>query len=152
MNPDSCSFVKAAVGMVAKDQMPKGSAIVSSNMPCDAGMASYSYIQKKYNVPIYRVDVPYNFHNERAEKLFIDDLKGMISFLEKNTPGRMDWAKLREICEGRNRMMTLELELWDMMRVSPAPLASEAIWLSHLWFFYLFPRPKVSIRRYERLV
>lgn len=152
MNPDSCSFVKAAVGMVIKDQMPKGSAIVSSNMPCDAGMTSYSYIQKKYNVPIYRVDVPYNFYNERAEKLFVEDLKGMVAFLEKHTPGRMDWARLKEICEKRNYMMELELELWDMMRVSPAPLASEAIWLSHLMLFYWFPGNKVSIRHYERLV
>ena len=152
MNPDSCSFVKAAVGMVVKNQMPKGSAIVSSNMPCDAGMTSYSYIQKALNVPIYRVDAPYHFYNERAEKLFVEDLKGMVAFLEKHTPGRMDWDRLREICEKYNRMMELELELWDMMRVNPAPLASEAVWLSHLMLFNWFPGNKVSIRHYERLV
>jgi hypothetical protein len=152
MNPDSCSFVKAAVGMIIKNQQPKGCAIISSNMPCDAGMASYTYIQKQYDVPIYRVDVPYHFYNERAEKLFVEDLKGMIAFLEKHTPGRINWNKLREICEGRNRMMELELELWDMMRASPAPLASEAVWLSHLWHFNLFPGHKVGIRLFERLV
>lgn len=152
MNPDSCSFVKAAVGMIMKNQQPKGCAIVASNMPCDAGMASYSYIREKYNVPIYRVDVPYNFHSERAEKLFVEDLNGMIEFLEKHTPGRMNWGKLREICERRNRMMELEFELWDMMRTRPAPLASEAIWLAHLWFFPLYPGHKVAVRLYERLV
>ncbi|RJP86891.1 MAG: 2-hydroxyacyl-CoA dehydratase [Desulfobacteraceae bacterium] len=152
MNPDSCSFVKSAVGMVIKNQQPKGCAMVSSNMPCDAGMASYSYIEKQFDIPTYRVDVPYNFHNERAEKLFVEDLKGMIAFLEKHTPGRMDWEKLRDICEKRNYMMELELELWDMMRVSPAPLASEAIWLSHLFLFHWFPGNKFSIRLYERLV
>ncbi|MFZ2632187.1 MAG: 2-hydroxyacyl-CoA dehydratase family protein [Desulfosalsimonadaceae bacterium] len=152
MNPDACSFVKSAVGMVIKNQQPKGVAMVSSNMPCDAGMTSYTYIQKKTGVPTYRVDVPYHFYNERAENLFIEDLRGMIAFLEKHTPGRMDWARLKEICEKRNYMMELELELWDMMRVSPAPLASEAIWLSHLWHFHLFPGHKVAIRLYERLV
>jgi hypothetical protein len=152
MNPDSCSFVKSAVGMVIKNQQPKGVALVSSNMPCDAGMASYTYIQKAYDVPVYRVDVPYHFYSQRAEKLFVEDLKGMIAFLEKYTPGRMDWNKLREICEKRNYMMELELELWDMMRTSPAPLASEAIWLSHLFLFHWFPGNKVSIRHYERLV
>lgn len=152
MNPDSCSFVKAAVGMIIKNQQPIGCAIVSSNMPCDAGMASYTYIQKAYDVPIYRVDAPYNFHGERAETLFVEDLKGMIAFLEKNTPGRMDWDKLRKICRGRNRMMELELELWDMMRASPAPLAAEAVWLSHLWHFYMFPGHKEAIRVFERLV
>ena len=152
MNPDSCSFVKAAVGMIILKQQPKGCAIVGSNMPCDAGMASYTYIQKTYDVPIYRVDAPYHFYNERAEKLFVEDLKGLIAFLEKHTPGRMDWARLREICERRNRMMELELELWDMMRARPAPLASEAVWLSHLWHFYLFPGHKVGVRLFERLV
>ena len=152
INPDACSFVKATIGMTAKHQQPKGCAIVSSNMPCDAGMASYSYIQKQLDVPIYRVDVPYHFYNERAEKLFVEDLKDMIGFLEKHTPGRMDWERLREICDKYNYMMELELELWDMMRVKPAPLASEAVWLSHLMLFNWFPGHKVSTRHYERLV
>jgi len=151
MNPDSCSFVKAAVGMIIKEQMPKGSAIVSSNMPCDAALASYSYIRKKYGVPIYRIDAPYHFRSERAEKLFVTDLKGMIAFLEEHTPGRMDWERLREICEARNHMMELEVGLWDMMQASPAPLASEAVWLSHLWHFYWFPGNKVGVRLFERL-
>ena len=58
----------------------------------------------------------------------------------------MDWNRLREICEGRNRMMELELELWDMIRAKPAPLAGEAVWLSHMWSFYVFPGHPVSIR------
>ena len=41
INPDACSLPKATVGMVLKGHMPKGIAMVSSNMPCDAGMASY---------------------------------------------------------------------------------------------------------------
>ncbi|MDI6742434.1 MAG: hypothetical protein QMD11_06790, partial [Smithella sp.] len=40
MNPDACSLPKATVGMVIKGHMPKGVAMVSSNMPCDAGAAS----------------------------------------------------------------------------------------------------------------
>jgi 2-hydroxyglutaryl-CoA dehydratase D-component len=152
MNPDACSFVKSAVGMIIKGQMPKGPVLVSSNMPCDAGMASYSYIQKEYDVPIYRVDVPYNFYNERAEELFIKDLEGMIAFLEKHMPGHMNWEKLREICTARNRMLELEVELWDMIQVKPAPLASEAVWLSHLWHFTIFPGNKVGIKVFERLV
>jgi len=152
INPDACSFVKNAMGMIIKGHMPKGSAIVSSNMPCEAGMASYTFIQREYDVPIYRVDAPANFYDERAEKLFVEDLKGMITFLEKHTPGRMDWNRLKDICTSRNRMMELELELWDMMRTRPAPLASEAVWLSHLWHFYWFPGNPVGIRLYEKLV
>ncbi len=152
VNPDSCSLPKATMGMVLKRQMPRGLAILSSNMPCDAGMASYSLMEQVYGIPTYRIDVPYRFYNERAEKLFAEDLKGMITFLEEHTPGRMDWDRLKEICEGRNRMLELELELWDMIRTRPAPLAAEAVFLSHMWHVNLFPGHPASIRHYERLV
>jgi benzoyl-CoA reductase/2-hydroxyglutaryl-CoA dehydratase subunit BcrC/BadD/HgdB len=152
VNPDACSFVKNAMGMVIRGHMPKGSVIVSSNMPCEAGMASYSFIQREYNVPIYRLDAPANLYDERAEKLFVEDLKGMIAFLEKHTQGRMDWDRLREICKTRNRMLELELELWDMMRARPAPLAAEATYLSHLWHVYWFPDNPMGVRLFEKLV
>lgn len=152
MNPDACSLPKAAVGMVMKGHLPAGIAIVSSNMPCDAGAASYSYFQRAYNVPVYRVDVPYNFYNDRAEKLFMRDVTEMIAWLEKHTPGRMNWEKFREICGYRNRMLEMELELWEMLRVRPAPLAAEAVWLSHLFHYNVTPGSEDSARHFERLV
>ena len=152
INTDACSLPKATVGMVLKGHMPKGIAMVSSNMPCDAGMASYAFIARAHGTPIYRLDVPSHFYNERANRLFAQDLKGMITFLEEHTPGKMDWNRLREICEGRNRMLELELELWDMIRLKPAPLAAEAVILSHLWHFNLFAGNKRSIKHYESLV
>lgn len=152
MNPDACSLPKATVGMVIKGHMPKGVAIVSSNMPCDAGAASYAFIQRAYDVPIYRLDAPYNFYNERAEELFSRDVMGMIDWLEQHTPGRMDWDKMREICEGRNRMLELESELWEMTRVKPAPLACAAVWLSHLWHFNVSAGYPASVQHYEQLI
>lgn len=152
MNPDACSLPKATVGMVLMGHMPKGVAIVSSNMPCDAGAASYAFLQKAYDLPIYRLDVPYNFYNERAENLFARDIMGMITWLEQHTPGRIDWELLREICLGRNRMLEMETELWEMIRTRPAPLASEAVWLSHLWHFNITAGDPISIRHYEKLL
>jgi hypothetical protein len=58
INPDACSLPKATVGMVLKAHMPEGLALVSSNMPCDAGAGSYAFIQSAYNIPTYRLDVP----------------------------------------------------------------------------------------------
>jgi hypothetical protein len=74
VNPDACSLPKATIGMVMKGHMPEGLALVPSNMPCDAGMASYAYIQRAYRLPTYRLDVPGSFTNERAENLFSEDL------------------------------------------------------------------------------
>ena len=152
MNPDACSLPKTTVGMVSKGHLPKGVAMVSSNLPCDAGAASYAFFQRKYDIPTYRLDAPYHFFNERAENLFIEDVKGMIAFLEEHTPGRMDWESFRKICENRNRMLELEFELWDMLRVRPAPLASEAVFLSHLWHYNVTPDYEESTRLFEKIV
>ncbi len=152
INPDSCSLPKATIGMVLKGHLPGGKAVVSSNLPCDAGAASYTYFQRAFGVPIYRLDVPYHFHTERAVDLFVEDVKGMIAFLEEHTPGRMDWDRFRQMCENRNRMLELERELWDMLRVRPSPLASEAVWMSHLWHFNVTPEFRGSTEHFERLV
>lgn len=152
MNPDACSLPKTTVGMVIRGHLPRGVAMVSSNLPCDAGAASYAFIERAYGIPTYRLDVPYHFYSERAEDLFIEDVKEMIAWLEKHTPGRMDWGRFREICENRNRILELELELWDMLRVRPAPLASEAVWLSHLWNVNVTPDYRESVRHYEKIV
>ena len=155
VNPDACSMPKTALGMVLKGHLPNGIAMVSTNLPCDAGSTTYSYFEQEYGLPTYRLDVPYKFYNERAEKAFAEDLKEMIQWLEKNTPGRMDWNRLKEICEGRNRMMKLELELWDMIRVRPAPLAAEAVGLAHIWHLLYFAGDRdnpICLRTYEKLV
>jgi hypothetical protein len=152
MNADACSLPKTTVGMVIRGHMPKGLAMVSSNLPCDAGAGSYAFIQRMFDIPTYRLDVPFHFFNERAENLFMEDVKGMIDWLEKHTPGRMDWDRFRKICQNRNRILELELELWDMLRARPAPLASEAVWLSHLWNVNVTPDYEVSVRHFEKIV
>lgn len=152
MNADACSLPKTTVGMVIKGHLPKGVAMVSSNMPCDAGAASYAFIQRMFDIPTYRLDVPFHFFNERAENLFIEDVKGMIAWLESSTTGRMDWDRFRKICLNRNRILELELELWDMLRARPAPLASEAVWLSHLWNVNVTPDYELSVEHFEKIV
>jgi benzoyl-CoA reductase/2-hydroxyglutaryl-CoA dehydratase subunit BcrC/BadD/HgdB len=156
--PDACSFVKAAAGVVFNNAMAnKGLAIVGSNLACDALLSATAIYEKALGLPTYRLDVPYYFMrdgkpNEEAEELFADDLEGMIAFLEKNTPGRMDWNKLKELCENRNRAAELEIELWELQRVKPAPMADCAIWLSHLWFQIITPGHPAGARVFKRLV
>jgi len=132
---DVCSLPKAVIGMTLKDMLPPARAVVTSNLPCDGGMTSYLYVEKKTKAPTFRLDIPFNFKDERAEAYFAGELRRMITWLEEHTPGRIDWDRLKEICEERNRMMEYELELWDMIARRPAPLTAEAVYLGHLWFF-----------------
>ena len=132
--PDTCSLPKSTTGMVLEGHMPKPVAMVTSNMPCDGGMSQYTIIERELRVPTYRLDVPYHFYSERAVEYFTGQLQRMIAWLEEHTPGRMDWDRMREVCEERNRAVEYELDLWDLLRHKPAPMAAEPIYLTHLIF------------------
>ncbi|KPA10679.1 2-hydroxyglutaryl-CoA dehydratase D-component [Candidatus Magnetomorum sp. HK-1] len=136
---DVCSLPKSTMGIMLNSEVPPVNAILSSNSPCDGGMAAYQLIKNKLKIPMFQLDVPYNFYNEKAIEYFTNELRRMISWLEEHTPGKMDWDRLREICEERNRMAEYELELWEAIRRRPAPLAAEAVFLSHLWCFNVTP-------------
>lgn len=150
--PDTCSLPKCTMGLVLDGQMPKPVALLASNMPCDGGMASYTLMEKQMKVPTFRLDVPYNFYNERAIDYFVSELKRMIAWLEEHTPGRMDWDRLKEICEERNRAAQYEMELWDLIRQKPAPMAGEPVWLSHLIHMIANPGQKRGTRAMKRIV
>jgi len=150
--PDICSLPKSTMGLFLKGETPPAKAIVTSNLPCDPGMSSYALIEKKLNIPTFRLDIPYHFKDEKALDYFAGELRRTITRLEQNTPGKMDWDRLRTICDERNHMVELEMELWDLARIRPAPLAGEAIWLTHMWFFNLFPGNKTSSRVIQKIL
>lgn len=131
---DTCSLPKATTGIVLEGEMPKPIAIVTSNMPCDGGMSQYTIIERELGVPTIRLDIPHQFYSERAIEYFVGELESLITWLEAHTPGRMDWDRLRDICEERNRMVEYELDLWDLIRNKPAPMAAEPVYLSHLFY------------------
>lgn len=149
---DLCSLPKCAMGMALANELPKAKAIIASNLPCDAGMSSYTTIQKNMGVPTLRLDVPYHFKTDRAIDYFKEQLEEMVVFLEKHTAGRMDWNKLKEICEERNRTQETEKELWDLAKLKPAPIGSEIIYLSHLVLFNIFPGDKRCTDIYKKLI
>lgn len=150
--PDICSLPKSTMGIAIQGHFPPALAVIASNLPCDGGMSSYALIEKKLKLPIIRLDIPHNFYNERAVEYFSNELKRMIAWLEEHTPGRMDWDRLREICNERNKMVEYELELWDMIRVRPAPMASEPVWLSHMWCANVRPGTPATTKTFKNIV
>jgi hypothetical protein len=150
--PDVCSFVKTPVGLALTKNIPVVNApLISSDVACDSQMVGFQSIARELNAPAFQVDVPHHFKSERAIDYYVGQLKEMIAFLEKHTPGRMDWDRLKDIMEKRNRMQELALEVWDMLRHKPAPLAAEAVYLSHVWTFTVTPGQDSSLEFWEKL-
>ncbi|MBU2489915.1 MAG: 2-hydroxyacyl-CoA dehydratase family protein [Proteobacteria bacterium] len=150
--PDVCSLPKATMGLALMGQFPKPAAMVTSNMPCDGGMASYTVLEKSLSVPTFRLDTPYDFHSERAVTYFTGELFRMIEWLEEHTPGRMDWDRMREVCEERNRAAEAELALWDLMTRKPAPMAGEPVYLGHMMYMIASPATPLGTRYFQDLL
>ncbi|MFZ5569754.1 MAG: 2-hydroxyacyl-CoA dehydratase subunit D [Thermodesulfobacteriota bacterium] len=150
--PDICSLPKSTMGLTLMGHLPPALAVITSNLPCDGGMASYALMERELGLPTIRLDIPYRFTDEKAVDYFVGELKRLIGWLEARTPGRMDWERLKNICEERNRMLAFEQELWELIRIRPAPMAGEPIWLSHMWNFNVTPGSADSTRTFERIV
>ena len=149
---DLCNFPKAPLGVHLMGHYPDFCAAVTPRLACDGEVSAYNPIQRKTNMPTFRLDIPFDFKGKRGEDYVTKELFRLIQWLEKNTPGKMDWDKLKEICETRNETVELEMELWEMLRQRPAPLAAEALWLPHVWAFSAYPGTKNSLQMYKDLV
>lgn len=150
--PDLCSLPKSTMGLALSGHIPPAAAAIASNMPCDGGMAQYAMIARETGVPFFMLDVPYDFYSDRAIDYFKGELERMIKWLEQHTPGRMDWDRLKMVCEQKNRFVELEYELWDMLMEKPAPLAAEPVYLGHLMYGIARPGDPRGVRVMESLV
>lgn len=150
---DTCSYPRFAGGVALMDEMPPGSCMIASNLPCDGGMSSYEAIQKKLgDIPTYRLNVPYDFRNDESIDAFADDLKEMIKFLEKHTGHKMEWDALREQCNNYNRMVEAELERWELAKLDNPPLSNDTLWYPHEWHFNLASGRKDAADFHEELL
>ncbi len=126
---DMCSFIKTSLGQVLGEELPKPRLILTTNSPCDSAMAGYLPIEKKLGVPVFRLDQPYET-NERSLDYYTRGLWKMIDFLEEETGRKMDFDRLKEICEERNRASEYVLEFRELMRSRPAPLGGLLLTMS----------------------
>jgi len=149
---DTCSYPRITAGVFAAGEIPRDvKVLISNNLPCEAGMQSHAYYEDNMCVPAYRLDVPYNFKEEDALNLFVEDIRGLIAFLEKHTGHLMDWDKLREVLTRYNQMNELELEHWEMTASDNPPLANENIWIPHFWNYNIEPGNLDSIAWYNEI-
>ncbi len=150
---DTCGLPRLTAGIALKDEVPAGRCLIASNLPCDGGLASYECIQKSVgDIPIYRLNIPYDFRNEESIDAFVEDLKEMIKFLEENTDGKMDWDKLREICNNYNELVEIELERWELAKTDVSPLSNDALWFPHYFTFNAAPLDKDLVKQHRKLL
>ncbi len=116
-----CSFDKAIIGSIIRGTMPEPSLVVQAGMPCQNAYTTYQAVAALTGAPLYVCDTPYDLDEEGALDHWVNQYKGMISFIEEHTGKKMDYDRLKEVVEESNRCVEYWLEAVELMKSIPAP-------------------------------
>ena len=108
---DCCSADKLAVGAMQKGLYPPPACTVGINTPCDAQVMATQVMAEISQAPFFVVDVPY-YRDKASIEHVAAQLKELIPFLEQHTGRKLDYDRLREVCELSNRMTE---SIWEWL-------------------------------------
>ena len=114
-------------GQVKPDMM-----IGSGQMICDPRNKWYQAAQHYMpDVPIYEVGLPWPPYEEDYDyrevqgyyiKYIVEQLGGLIRFLEKQTGKKMDWDRLSQLVDITDRTWSMIWEAYELRRAVPTPM------------------------------
>lgn len=115
---DVCSLPSVQVGVAIRNEVPKNVlCYISTNLPCDgSSVAGAAKRRSTENTPAYQLDVPDFYLEDWADDVLSENLKDLIKFLEEKTGKKMDWDKLREVCERHNKINEVDIQAWEYSR------------------------------------
>jgi benzoyl-CoA reductase/2-hydroxyglutaryl-CoA dehydratase subunit BcrC/BadD/HgdB len=79
-----CSFHRTFLGAADTGLMPQPRFIVYTSLACDGNMVTFPYLEKKYGIPCFFIDVPYE-KTEDAVRDVARQLKSMVEFVEDSS-------------------------------------------------------------------
>lgn len=147
VSADTCPLPSGTAGIaIANDFIKAGICVVSSNLPCDGGLSSKAVIGKRLQMPTHILDIPLRNDDEWANEFMKDELKEMIKFVEEQSGQKMDWDKLREVCETYNKQAEYELEKWEINRTDYPQVTGPALWLYRYYSYQLAPGSSMLLK------
>jgi benzoyl-CoA reductase/2-hydroxyglutaryl-CoA dehydratase subunit BcrC/BadD/HgdB len=116
-------------GQVQPDMM-----LSSGQILCDPRAKWYQASQQYIpNVPIYNMDMPYPLFNPKQDhrkvwgyyhKYIIQEMRGLITFLEEQTGNKMDYDRLEELVDLTDRTWNLIHETYELRKAHPSPMGT----------------------------
>lgn len=123
---DCCSADKLASGAMLKGLYPDPACTVGINTPCDAQVMGTQIMAEVGEAPFFPIDVPY-YNNDDTIKLVAKQLWELIPFLEEHTKRKMDYDRLREVCELSNQMTEAIWEWLEWRKHAPLGQSSKLV-------------------------
>lgn len=119
--PELCSANKATIGDILLDKIPPPSMIALPTFPCDNSKITYQTLAHLTEAPTYFLDTPYWMDDKEAMEYWVNQFKGLISFLEEYSGRKMDYDRLKEVAEESNRCLDYWLEGAELKKLKPLP-------------------------------
>lgn len=116
-------------GQVKPDMM-----LGSGQMLCDPRNKWYQAAQHYMpDVPVYEVGLPWPPYEDDYDyrevqdhyiKYMVEQLRGLVEFLERQTGRKMDWDRLSELVDLADRTWNLIWEAYELRRAVPTPMGT----------------------------
>lgn len=145
-----CSFHKTFIGAGEYGILQKPKMAITTSMICDANVNTFSYLAKKYDVPLYVIDIP-SKNNDLAVKYVKDQLLEMVDMLENAFDKKLDIDKLKEVLEWENKSHNYIKEYLSYLstRVLNSTMSFE---MFMLFTSHVFMGRFETLKFYEKLV
>jgi len=108
--------------------------ISSGQILCDPRNKWYQAAQQYMpDVPIYNVDLPHPLYEKDIEvadvqdyyiKYIVEELQGLVKFLERQTGKRMDYDRLKKLVALSEKTWNLIWETYELRRAVPTPMGT----------------------------
>lgn len=106
----------------------------SGQILCDPRNKWYQAVQQYMpDVPIYNVGLPWPVYEDDIEvadvedyyvNYIVEELRGLVRFLENQTGKKMDWDRLSELVDLAERTWNLIWETYELRRAVPTPMGT----------------------------
>lgn len=145
-----CSYHKAFIGSGELGILPKPKMAVTTSMVCDANINTFRYLAAKFDIPIYIIDIPYEYNRNTVEYVK-GQLLEMIGLIEGVFNKKLDLDRLREIISLENRTRKLIKEYINNLKYKSfnTTMATE---MYMLFTSHVFMGLEETFDFYERLV
>ncbi len=129
-NNDICSYAKINLSYIdtrnlEANNMPLPDFMLIANNICNQVTKWYENIGKRYNVPVYMLDMSFNHQNfvtDSRLKYIRAQMEDIIASLEKLTGKKFDQDRFREIMEISTENKDLWIKANELLTNIPAPL------------------------------
>ena len=104
----------------------------SGQMICDPRNKWYQAAQHYMpDVPMYDLGLPYPLYEEDYDyeevqgyyvKYIVEQLRGLVEFLEYHTGRKMDWSRLSELIDLTDRTWNMVIDAYELRKAIPCPM------------------------------